>query len=118
MDAPPPGQHVGAALQAQRAQGSGSLLVSALQALGFELCLRAARVWYRVPAAEYAPLEPPIPRLHVVLVVRVAGANCSHLLVAALLPTSTNATLVIHCCTQWARCVLHRRPCLGPRLVG
>ena len=50
------------------------LLRSALQALGFELCLRAARVWYRVPAAEYAPLEPPIPRLHVVLVVRVAGA--------------------------------------------
>ena len=51
------------------------LLRSALQALGFELRLRAARVWMRVPAAEYAPLEPPIPRLHVVLVVRVEAQD-------------------------------------------
>jgi arylamine N-acetyltransferase len=53
------------------------LLRSALQALGFGevLCLRAARVWLRVPASEYAPREPPIPRLHVVLVVRVDDAQ-------------------------------------------
>jgi N-hydroxyarylamine O-acetyltransferase len=51
------------------------LLRSALQALGYELRLRAARVWMRVPAASYNPLDPPIPRLHVVLVVVVEGAD-------------------------------------------
>ena len=51
------------------------LLRSALQALGFELRLRAARVWMRVPAALYSPLDPPIPRLHVVLVVFVDVAE-------------------------------------------
>jgi hypothetical protein len=49
------------------------LLRSALQALGFELRLRLARVWMRVPAEAYAPREPPIPRLHLVLIVRADG---------------------------------------------
>jgi len=55
------------------------LLRSAMEALGFELRLRAARVWMRVPAAEYKPLDPPIPRLHVALVVRVEGGGDDYL---------------------------------------
>ena len=47
------------------------LLLAALQALGFEVRLRAARVWMR--ASAYTPREPPMARLHVVLVVRAAG---------------------------------------------
>ena len=49
------------------------LLRSALQALGFELRLRAARVWMRAPA--YTPHEPPAARQHVVLLVRAAGGE-------------------------------------------
>lgn len=49
------------------------LLRSALQALGYDVALRMARVWMRVP--EYCPAEPPIPRQHVVLVVRAGGDN-------------------------------------------
>jgi arylamine N-acetyltransferase len=51
------------------------LLRSALQALGFELRLRLARVWMRTPAEAYAPREPPIPRLHLVLIVRADGGD-------------------------------------------
>ena len=50
------------------------LLLAALQALGFEVRLRAARVWMR--CAAYTPREPPVARLHVVLVARVpSGAE-------------------------------------------
>jgi N-hydroxyarylamine O-acetyltransferase len=49
------------------------LLLAALQTLGFEVRLRAARVWMR--AAAYTPREPPMARLHVVLVVRAAAGE-------------------------------------------
>jgi len=45
------------------------LLRSALQSLGFDIRLRAARVWMRI-APIYTPMDPPLPRLHVILLVR------------------------------------------------
>jgi len=45
------------------------LLRSALLSLGFEIRLRAARVWMRI-APVYTPMDPPLPRLHIVLLVR------------------------------------------------
>lgn len=49
------------------------LLLAALQALDFPVRLRAARVWMRCP--EYAPRDPPVARMHVVLVARAGGAE-------------------------------------------
>ena len=49
------------------------LLLAALQALGFDVRLRAARVWMR--AASYTPDDPPIPRAHAVLLVRAGGGD-------------------------------------------
>jgi arylamine N-acetyltransferase len=49
------------------------LLLAALQALGFDVRLRSARVWMRTEA--YTPREPPNPRLHVVLLVRTPGCS-------------------------------------------
>jgi N-hydroxyarylamine O-acetyltransferase len=47
------------------------LLRSALLSLGFEIRLRAARVWMRI-APVYTPMDPPLPRLHIVLLVRTS----------------------------------------------
>lgn len=56
------------------------LLASALRAAGFAVALRHARVWMRADA--YSPREPPMPRQHVVLVVRAgAGAGADEWLV-------------------------------------
>jgi N-hydroxyarylamine O-acetyltransferase len=51
---------------------NNGLLASALRAAGFTVRLRHARVWMR--AASYTPLEPPMPRQHMVLVVRCDAA--------------------------------------------
>lgn len=45
------------------------LLRSALLSLGFEVRIRAARVWMRI-APVYTPMDPPLPRLHIALLVR------------------------------------------------